>query len=94
METTTATTAHPITDRVCACCHDVTELPASKINYSVAHVSELPICDCCQHADAVVDGPMKHRLVWAFMCSNCWEINGAFPGKVGVGKGQRLEVMS
>ena len=90
METTTATTAH--LDRVCACCHDVTELPASRINWSVAHVDELPICDCCQHADAVVDAPTRHRLCWAFMCASCWDIHGAHPGKVGVGKGQRLEV--
>jgi hypothetical protein len=55
-----------------------------------ARLTVLPACDfgcgeTARYDAATMMGP------WAYMCQSCFELNGT--GQLGLGKGQRLEVV-
>ena len=51
-------------------------------------MDEIPMCDLCEVARALVDGRMAGRSTWAYMCDDCWQLYGC--GKLGTGFGQKL----
>jgi hypothetical protein len=59
-------------------------------NNTVAQVVELPDCDFGCGETARYDAATKMGP-WAFMCQSCFDVNG--PGKLGLGIGQKLEVV-
>jgi len=46
----------------------------------------MPICQICEHYEAVVDGRTK-RGPWAYMCAECHTAQG---GRMGVGSATLL----
>jgi hypothetical protein len=60
-------------------------------DWTVAEVASLPACDFCGE-QAAFDGQMRGHSAWAFFCECCWPVQGV--GTVGLGKGQRLVVVS
>lgn len=55
-----------------------------------AKVSQLPKCNFCDDS-ALYDG-MTVYGPWAYMCQGCFDLHGI--GTLGLGKGQRLEVIA
>ena len=54
----------------------------------VVAMSRLPACDLCG-ALASWDAPMR-KGPWAYMCTPCHDRHALYPGKTGIGIGQRL----
>lgn len=57
------------------------------MNWDVAEVSQLPLCDFCGKTHAAYDAQTK-KGPWAYMCEECFQIHSR--KKLGLGYGQRL----
>lgn len=60
-------------------------------NDTVAELTALPQCDFGCGETARYDA-RTNMGPWAYMCQSCFEVHG--PGKLGLGIGQRLELIA
>lgn len=79
------------TTKPCTCCNDVDHLQNEDMDWTVAHMTTIPKCDICNEAEATVDAPVKAAgNPWGYLCHSCWQLDGRWPNRLGLGIGQRL----